>query len=487
MRGAIFAAMSESASAATPPPSRETVFALVAAGVFMATLDGSIVNVSLNAIAAHFGVVVGPLLTWVVLAYLVVVAGLLLTVGRLADLLGHRLVWTVGLAIFTLGSALCCAAPSLGLLIAARAVQGIGGAFLMAIGPALLLSAFPASQRGRAIGLHGVVVSVGVSAGPVLGGLITERLGFRYIFYLNLPIGLIAALVSWWKLPAHAKKPAHFDGLGALLLAVALGTLTSALSLGGELGLGSFACVGLFLASLVSGTWLLVHLRKHPHPVIDLSLFRDRIFAAASASLTLSFVASYALSFLLPLYFKQLRGISLEQTGWYLASLPLTIAVLSPFTGALSDRVGTRVLAAFGMALLSVGLVILARLDRGTPLGEAVLGLMIGGVGQAIFRAPNNSALMGAAPRHRQGVASGVLATARVVGQTLSIALAGTIFTMHGSAEAGRALSVGGSGQAMAQLEQVFLEGYRASLHLFAGVAAMAALCALMRRRQMPH
>jgi EmrB/QacA subfamily drug resistance transporter len=463
-------------------PGRWTVFALVAMGVFMATLDGSIVNVSLHAIAQHFGVVVGPLLSWVVLSYLVVVASLLLTVGRLADLLGHRLIWTLGLLVFSVGSALCGWAPSLPLLIAARAVQGVGGALLMAIGPALLLSAFPPSQRGRAIGLHAVVVSVGVSSGPVLGGLITERLGYRAIFFLNLPIGALAALLTWLLLPRTAPKSVRFDVLGAVLLALAFGTLTSGLSLGGQHGFEAPSSLALLACSGVGFALLLRHEKRHPSPIVDLSLFRDRVFAASTVSLVLSFLASYALSFLLPLFLQQLRGLSLEQTGWFLTPLPLTIALLSPLTGALSDRMGTRLLAALGMVLLGAGLALLTLLGPETGLSLAVFALVLAGLGQAIFRAPNNSALMGAAPPNRQGVASSLLATARVVGQSLSVAVASAIFGLSGSAEAGRQLALAPAGLDVASAQRDFLLGYRRALWAMAAVALLSAVSSLMRR-----
>lgn len=463
-------------------PGRWRVFALVATGVFMATLDGSIVNVSLHAIAQHFGVVVGPLVSWVVLAYLVVVTSLLLTVGRLADLFGHRLIWTLGLLVFTAGSALCGWAPSLAMLIGARAIQGVGGALLMAIGPALLLSAFPPTQRGRAIGLHAVVVSVGVSSGPVLGGLVTERLGFRAIFYLNLPIGLVGALLTWLWLPHTAPKAARFDIFGALLLAIAFGALTSGLSLGGELGFGAPVAVALLVCAGLSFMLLLRHEARHAHPIVDLSLFRDRVFAAATVSLVLSFLASYALSFLLPLFLQQLRGLSLEQTGWFLTPLPLTIAVLSPLSGALSDRMGTRFLAAVGMLLLSVGLALLTLIGPETGLSLVVFALVLAGLGQAIFRAPNNSALMGAAPAHRQGVASGLLATARVVGQSLSVAVASAIFGLSGSAEAGRRLALGAPGLDVGVAQHQFLVGYRRALWAMAAIALASAVSSLMRK-----
>src|SRR5712691_967126 len=198
------------------------VLAIVAVGVFMATLDSSIVNISLPTIAHYFGVPLSGAVEWVIIAYLVVIAGVLLTIGRLADMLGRKPIWAAGLIIFTAGSAICGAAPSLGLLIAARALQGLGGALIMAISPAMLTSAFSAHERGKALGMNAVVVALGVSAGPTLGGIITTYLSWRWIFYVNVPIGIVGVIATLLVLTErlHRRGQSRFDPLGAILLAI---------------------------------------------------------------------------------------------------------------------------------------------------------------------------------------------------------------------------------------------------------------------------
>src|SRR6266568_3090625 len=338
------------------------VLAIVAVGVFMATLDSSIVNISLPTIAHYFGVPLNGAVEWVTIAYLVAVAGTLLTIGRLADMIGRKPIWVIGLVIFTLGSAICGVASSLGMLIAARAFQGLGGALLMSISPVMLTSAFPARERGRALGLNAVVVALGVSAGPTLGGIITDHLTWRWIFFVN-------ALVA-----------------------------------------------------------LVVVERRVPDPIIDLELLHNRVFLSANVSLVLSFLALFAVSFMLPFYLEELRGFPTAEAGLLLTPLPLTIAVLAPFSGALADRIGTRWLAAGGLALACLGLLLISQLDAHSSVWDIVWRLIVIGAGQAMFQSPNNSALLGAVPRSRQGSASGFLATGRVVGQSLSVALAGAIF-----------------------------------------------------------
>ncbi len=198
-------------------PSKWIVFAILAIGIFMATLDSSIVNISLPTIARFFGVPLSGAVEWVIIAYLVVTAGVLLTVGRVADTIGRKPIWAAGLVIFTVGSAICGASLSLGMLIAARALQGLGGAFIMAISPAMLTSAFPAKERGRALGMNAVIVALGVSVGPTLGGVITQSFSWRWIFYVNVPLGIIGIIATLRILKESGNKgEGRFDPIGAI-------------------------------------------------------------------------------------------------------------------------------------------------------------------------------------------------------------------------------------------------------------------------------
>src|SRR6266566_9915905 len=237
----------------TEQANKWAVLVIVAIGVFMATLDSSIVNISLPAIARSFGVPLSGEVEWVIIAYLVVTAGVLLTAGRISDMIGRKPIWAAGLIIFTVGSAFCGFAPSLGLLIAARALQGLGGALIMAKKPAMLTSAFPAHERGRALGLNAVVVALGVSTGPTLGGIITSTLSWRWIFFVNLPIGIVGIVASLLILKEPLRRgKVQFDPLGALLLAIGLATLTLGLSFGQEWGWSSPLLIGLLVVSAIA-------------------------------------------------------------------------------------------------------------------------------------------------------------------------------------------------------------------------------------------
>ena len=458
-------------TATTREPGKWSVFAVVAIGVLMATLDSSIVNISLPTLARSFARPINGALEWVVIAYLLVIVALLLTAGRLGDMFGRKPIWQAGLGVFTLGSALCGVSSSIAALIAARALQGVGAALLMALSPALLTAAFPAAERGRALGMNALTVAVGVSAGPPLGGVITDRLSWRWIFFINVPLGVLGiALAARVLRRPLARVAARFDLLGAALLALALASLTGALSFAHELGYRSPILLGAVLLG-AGALWALVaHERAAVAPIIDLRLLENRAFRSALSSLVLSFLALFGVAFLTPFYLEQLRQLSTEQSGLMMLAYPLVIAVVSPFTGALSDRIGSRLLAPLGLGLAAVALFLLGLIGEHTPLGWVAATLSLGGLSQALFQPANNSALLGAAPRDRQGLAGGLLATGRVLGQSLSIALAGAVFAGLGGASAGQALLETPGDPALAQ---AFLRGYRGALWV-------SSLCALL-------
>ena len=462
------------------------VLAILAVGVFMATLDSSIVNISLPAIASYFGTPLSGAIEWVIIVYLVVIAGVLLTIGRLADMIGRKPIWAAGLAIFTIGSAISGAATSLGMLIAARGLQGLGGALIMAISPAMLTSAFPANERGRALGMNAVIVALGVSVGPTLGGIITEHFTWRWIFYVNVPIGIIGFIATLRILTERMHRgEGRFDPLGALFLAIGLVALTLGLSFGQEWGWNSPLLIGTLFVSAIALTVLVIVEHRVSHPIIDFGLLRRRVFLSANVSLVLSFLALFAISFMLPFYLEELRGFSVEEAGLLLTPLPLTIAVLAPFTGALADRIGTRWLAAGGLAIACLGLVFISQLNAQSSVWDIIWRLMVAGAGQAMFQSPNNSALMGDAPRGRQGSASGFLATGRVVGQSVSVALAGAIFASLGGAAAGRLLITHHFlTLQVSVLQQTFANGFHVTFIVCAAIAAIGVLTSLVRGKE---
>src|SRR5579863_2489763 len=471
-------------------PNKWAVLGILAIGVFMATLDSSIVNISLPTIAHYFGVPFSGAIEWVIIAYLVVIAGVLLTVGRLADMIGHKPIWAAGLIIFTTGSAICGASVSLGMLIAARALQGFGGALIFAISPAMLTSAFPPHERGRALGMNAVFVALGVSVGPTLGGAITENFTWRWIFYVNVPLGIIGIIATLRVLRESASRGrGRFDPAGAISLGVGLVALTLGLSFGQEWGWNSPLLISTLIVSVLGFVALVIVERRVSDPVIDFSLLRNRVFLSANVSLVLSFLALFAVSFMLPFYLEELRGYSILQAGLLLTPLPLAIAVFAPFSGALADRIGTRWLAAGGLTIACIGLVFISQLNAQSSTFDIIWRLVFIGIGQGLFQSPNNSALMGSAPRSRQGSASGFLATGRVVGQSVSVALAGAIFVSLGGSTAG-VLLVANQFHPALSLEQIslqqqtFASAFHAAFIVCACIAAIGVFTSLVRGKE---
>lgn len=472
-------------------PNKWAVLAILAIGIFMATLDSSIVNISLPTIAHYFHVPLNGAIEWVIIAYLVTIAGVLLTIGRLADMIGRKTLWIAGLITFTLGSTLCGASPTLLVLIIARAFQGLGGALIMSVSPAILTSAFPPEERGRALGMNAVFVALGTSVGPTLGGIITANFSWRWIFYVNVPLGIIGVIATVFVLkgrPAGARG--RFDPAGALLLAVGLISLTLGLSFGQEWGWSSLALISTIAISMIALFLLVVVEQRINDPIIDFSLLHNRVFVSANISLIIYFLALFAVSFMLPFYLEELRGLGVIEAGLLLSPLPLTIAVVAPFSGALADRVGTRWLAAGGLTIACVGLVLISQLNAQSSIGDIVWRLIVIGVGQAIFQSPNNSALMGSAPRNRQGVASGFLATGRVVGQSISVALAGAVFTSLGGAIAGAILSQGTQKLPpvqVATLQNTFTTAFHTTFIVCAAITAIGIFTSLVRGKEQPN
>jgi EmrB/QacA subfamily drug resistance transporter len=399
----------------------------VSLGSLMATLDGSIVNIALPAIQDDFRVDLTTV-EWVVVAYLLVVGSLLLPVGRLGEVLTFKRVYLVGFVIFTLASICCGASPNEVGLISFRVVQGVGAAMIMAMGPAIVARTFPARERGRALGLNAISVSIGLSLGPALGGVLTQVASWRAIFLINAPIGLLAILWAARVLPAETPgKGQSFDVRGAALSGLALFALLLALSDGQQWGWASPAIIALLAAFVVLGAAFVAAERGSIQPMVDLALFRIRPFSAGLASVVVAFSGLFTATFLLPFLLEQGRGFSPIEAGLLLTPVPITMALVAPFSGTASDRFGPRIPASAGMAIMALGLLSLTQLPVEFALPDLVWRLVVLGLGQGLFMSPNSSAVLGSVPRPRVGTASGTLAQMRVNGQALGIALSGAI------------------------------------------------------------
>ena len=420
------------------------VLVAIGTGSFMAALDGSVVNIILPVLSKTFKSDVATI-EWVVTVYLLVVSGLLLTFGRLGDLKGHRKIYIWGFSIFIMGSALCGVTWSTTMLVVFRGMQAIGGAMLASNSPAIVTGNFPNEQRGRAFGLVSTMTYLGLTVGPSLGGWLTQTFGWRTVFFINVPVGTLALILSLVFIPkdSPAEGDKRFDIPGAILFSAGLSSLMIGLNKGAIWGWRSPAVL-VFLAGamLILAIFILIELRS-PAPMLDLSLFRIPLFTTSTLCAILNYICIYSLIFLMPFYLIQGRGLNPAQAGLMLTAQPIIMAIAAPISGAFSDRFGSRRPGMIGMALLASGLFLLSRLGANTGLWLVVLGLAISGAGTGIFISPNTSALMGSAPRSRQGIASGVQAEARTFGMVLGIGLAGAIFTTHLSASTTNALFQG--------------------------------------------
>jgi EmrB/QacA subfamily drug resistance transporter len=404
------------------------VMAAVAMGVFLATIDGSIVNVALPTLTRAFNTQFSTV-QWVVLGYLLTITTLLLSIGRLADMMGKKPLYTAGFVIFTLGSALCGLSPSVYALIGFRILQAVGAAMTAALGTAIVTEAFPPAERGRALGISGAVVSVGIVIGPTLGGLLIDALSWRWIFFVNLPIGIVGTWMVTRFVPTN--KPAggqRFDSLGAFALFVGLLALLLALTLGQRVGFGERQVLVLFAVSALFTFLFLVIEWRSDEPMIDLRLFRNSQFSIGLLTGLLAFVAIAATLILMPFFLENVLGYQPRTVGLLLAAVPIGLGLTAPISGALSDRFGTRPITVIGLVVLVVGYYAVSTLNQDTTALGFLLRLLPLGIGMGVFQSPNNSAIMGSAPRERLGVASGLLAITRTLGQTTGIATLGALW-----------------------------------------------------------
>ncbi|MCX7839516.1 MAG: MFS transporter [Anaerolineae bacterium] len=406
------------------------IFVPVGIGAFMGAIGTSVVNIVLPIVSRDFGVSVSTI-EWVITVYLLIVSGLLLSFGRLGDLYGHKVIYLIGLAIVVFSVPLCGFAQNVPMLIAARALQAIGAAMIFSNAPAILTMNFPATQRGQVLGLQSMMVYLGLTVGPSLGGWLTTQFSWRSVFFINLPLGLLALWLGtrWIPRDRPASTRESFDVIGAGTFIVALMLFLLALNQGHAWGWTSPTILTMFVAAMILGA-LFVYIERHvASPMLDLTLFRQRLFSAATVSAIANYICIYSILFLMPFYLIQARGFSAAHAGMLLTAQPLVMAISAPIAGTLSDRIGSRLLATVGMTVLAFGTLLLSRLNAASSFNDVALALALAGLGTGLFTSPNNSALMGAAPRHQQGVAASVLATARNGGMVLGVGLAGALFS----------------------------------------------------------
>ncbi len=394
---------------------------------FMGPFMISSVNVALPTIQKDLNMNAVQL-SWVATAYLLATAVGLLPAGKIADMRGRKKVFTTGVAIYTVTATLAAFSNSAAIFIILRALQGLGSALFVSTGVAILTSIFPPQKRGKVIGIYVAAVYIGLSMGPFVGGFLTQHLGWRTIFWLMLPLGGYALWLAVHNLEGEwrGEQKQQLDLIGCVLYGVSIITLVYGASrLPDLLGIT-------LLASAIAGLVLFVYQQNRSrYPIIELALFStNKIFAFSSYAALLNYSASFGVTFLLSLYLQYIKGLTPQYAGIILMAQPVMMAVFSPITGQLSDRIEPRYLASAGMFMSVIGMFIFSRLSVDTPILLIVATLFFIGVGFALFSSPNMSAMMGAVEKRNYGVASGLISTMRLLGQMTSMAIITVVLAM---------------------------------------------------------
>ncbi len=459
------------------------VVGAVCIGAVMGQVDSSIAQMVLPTLEHEFGARLSTV-SWVAVAYLLTMAAFMPIFGRLADTVGRKLLYTSGFLIFVLGSALCGTATSLPVLIAYRVLQAIGASLLSSNSFAIVVTAAGPDRRGRAVGILSAAQAVGLGAGPTIGGLVMDTLGWQWVFWINVPVGLIGAVVGWFVLPqtTNLSDDGRFDWKGAFLIVPGLTALMMVLNEVHAWGVTSPALLGCALLAVILLTLFVRTEQRAAPPLVDLALFRQSAFSIGNAASFMSYAALFGIFFLMPFVFVRVYQDSALAAGLRLSIVPVMLGVISPIGGLLYDRLGARIVTVSGMLFCVAGLVLLFTTADGTPgsLPLVMLALAAFGVGQGLFTPPNNSAIMAAAPTNQTGEAGSLLNVTRFFGIGFGIATASSLLSWRLEVLTGQ----GGDTIHVAGLD--LLSASRDVMLLLVGFAALAGAASLIRPRQRP-
>jgi EmrB/QacA subfamily drug resistance transporter len=450
----------------------------VSVGLFMIMLDNTIVNVALPSIQRSLGLTLSQL-EWVVTGYALTFAAFMLTGGKLADLLGRRLIFMAGLVIFTASSLMCGLAGSGEMLIGARVVQGLGAALMNPATLSIITATFPPRQRGMAIGIWAGVSAMALAIGPLVGGLLAEHVNWNWIFYINVPVGiagliLTPILITESRDTSHEQRP---DIPGLVTSGIALFALTYGFIESNNYGWGSTRIIGAFVIGIVALAMFIVLERVQRLPMLDLSLFKNRTFAGANAAMLLIGLAMFGLFLFVSLYVQQVLHFSPVEAGATFLPMTLLIILIAPQAGRLSDRVGSRWLVGGGMAILSLSLLWYSQLGTHETFWSILPGLLLGGVGMGLTMTPTTAAAMGSVPVDKAGVGSAVLNSMRQVGGSLGIGVMGAIV----ASVSADALANGAS------RPEAFVEGFHDAVRVGALILIVGAAIATAAIRKQEH
>jgi EmrB/QacA subfamily drug resistance transporter len=434
------------------------------------------VNVALPSIARDLKIGISEL-EWIVTGYALVFAALLITGGKLADMFGRRKIFVIGLAIFSLSSLACGLAPNASFLIAARCAQGVGAALMNPATLSIITATFPPKQRGQAIGIWAGVSALALAIGPLVGGLIVDNIGWNWIFFVNVPIGVLGIVVSLLVI-RESRDTSHEQSIdlpGLLTSGLALFSLSYALIEGNRKGWSSAEILGLIAAAAVFLAAFIVLEKRQRLPMLDLSLFKIPSFVGANVVALLVSLGMFGVFFFVSLYVQNILGYSPTKAGAIFLPMTILIILIAPVAGKMSDRIGGRWLMGGGMTILGISLLLYQRIGLHTGFWTLLPALILGGIGMALTMSPMTSVAMASVPVDKAGVGSGVLNSFRQVGGALGIAVMGAILASYVSAAPSSLLG-----------KQQYVDGLHAALLVSAGIAFAAALVALVLVRVSP-
>ena len=457
----------------------EAVF-IIALAVFMGSLDTTIVNIALPTISEAFHTDIS-VVSWVMMAYILIICSFLLIFGKIGDSLGFKKVFLAGFGVFTVGSLLCGLSGSINELIGFRVLQAIGGAALEAVGPAMVAVYLSKEIRGRILGLLATAASLGIAAGPVLGGLLTQYISWHWIFFVNIPVGIVAIFIGLRVIPADrpATRPkCRFDIPGAVLIFLSLTLLIYALNQGLYLGWSSPLIAG-SLAGAVIFALLFLYQEKHcEDPLVDISLLKDLDFSLANTAGMLLMLVMNGSLFLLPFYLEGIKNTSTDVAGLFLAVPSVFLMILGPVAGAMADRRGSRLLCSVSALICAGAFLLFSGFSEDSSFIFVVSALALEGIAIGLFFPPNMTAILNRSPPDREGLASSIMMTMRNIGDVLGVALFGTIFVsiVMGSAHIP-------SGPAHINIPtELFVEGFQAAFMAGVIICVIAFVLSLATR-----
>lgn len=389
---------------------------------FMATLDASIVNVALPVISKDLTVSMSTV-QWTVTTYLLVISGLLLTFGRLGDLKGKTNVFRIGIIIFTIGSLICGISPNITMLLIGRGIQGLGAACTMANSQGLVTSVFPPQERGKALGMTGLIVALGTMVGPAIGGIISD-FKWEYIFLINVPIGIIALILAFKVIPnvkVPSKEGSKLDFIGTALFVIMMVSLIIAITEGSIYGFTDSKILIGFGIAIIALILFIISQKKLSSPLLDFEILKNHQFSKGILSSLIAFTTISSYSILLPFYYEAVRGISPMYSGFLMIVFPLALLVSGPLSGHISDKIRKEILPLFGFVISAIGFALISTITATTHLYLIILYLVIMGVGSGLFQSPMNSIVMSSVDKTKLGVAGSLNALVRNLGMIIGI------------------------------------------------------------------